>query len=322
MPPGLVRAAGHRLVRLQARAAGLTDGRPGVRVAAAGTCPYAIRVTQAADLALRADPGSVLAVPWGCDGLRRAADLLGAAWPDRVRSFPVPRDAAPASVRLLARELRGLEEWLRTNADRHPPDSGDRDVQAVDEDVFLDLPDEPRPEGVMVVSGPLSHDDLLCFLEDRGAGVAGIESCLGPARRTELQALADPALGPDEQARRLLETIVCPHRSRTLRRQRLEQRFRETQAGAVVYLRQTFCDPGAYDSLTVAELAAEMGLPFLELDAEFPFRLDGPMRTRLEAFLEAHQLGGSVREVEAAQAACDPDDVFLDADLFLDPSEA
>ena len=180
------------------------------------------------------------------------------------------------------------------------------------------------------MSGPLTDGRLPAFLAARGAALAGVESCLGPWRREELLALADPGLDTETQARLLLERVVCPHRSRTLRRARLRARVLDTQARAVVYLRQTFCDPGAYDSLTAADVAREAGVPFLEVDADFPFELDGPLRTRLEAFLEAHDLGGPedaespAPSGDAPAGPCAPgeDAPFLDADLYLDPSEA
>ena len=59
---------------------------------------------------------------------------------------------------------------------------------------------------------------------------------------------------------------------------------------SVIYARQSFCDPGAYDALLVAEMAAEQGLPFLEVEVGFPLEISGPLRTRVEAFLEAQLL--------------------------------
>jgi hypothetical protein len=58
----------------------------------------------------------------------------------------------------------------------------------------------------------------------------------------------------------------------------------------VIYARQSFCDPGAYDALLAAELAREQGLPFLEVEVGFPLEVSGPLRTRIEAFLEAQLL--------------------------------
>jgi len=71
----------------------------------------------------------------------------------------------------------------------------------------------------------------------------------------------------------------------------------------VIYARQSFCDPGAYDALAVAALAEERGLPYLEIEVGFPFEPSGPLRTRVEAFLEAQSL----------------DDDLLDDDLVDDP---
>ena len=56
---------------------------------------------------------------------------------------------------------------------------------------------------------------------------------------------------------------------------------------SIIYARQSFCDPGAYDALLVTQLARERDLPYLEIEVDFPFDANGPLRVRVEAFLEA-----------------------------------
>jgi hypothetical protein len=243
--------------------------------------------------------------------MRRAGDLLGATHPGRATCLQVPRGTDDESVRAFARSLERLAAWL-ASGNGSAPRTGAGAVASGSDSLssgFFDLPAPEEPGGLFVVAGPLSSDALFVFLAERGVPVSGVESCTGPARREALAPLTDPGLDSEQQARLLLETVFCPHRSRPHRRGLLERRLRESEAAAILYLRQSFCDPGAYDCLTVAGLAAALTLPLLELETGFPFELDGPLRTRIEAFLEAHALG-------ARTAAGDTDDLFLDPDLF------
>ena len=83
---------------------------------------------------------------------------------------------------------------------------------------------------------------------------------------------------------------MCPRRSTGQRRDHLVRRLDETRPTSIIYARQSFCDPGAYDALLVAALAAERHLPYLEIEVDFPFDANGPLHTRVEAFLEAQLL--------------------------------
>jgi benzoyl-CoA reductase/2-hydroxyglutaryl-CoA dehydratase subunit BcrC/BadD/HgdB len=91
-------------------------------------------------------------------------------------------------------------------------------------------------------------------------------------------------------ARELLSLGLCPRRSTAERRDHLVRRLDESRPSSVIYARQSFCDPGAYDAVLVAQLAEERGLPYLEIEVGFPFEAGGPLRTRVEAFLEAQLL--------------------------------
>ena len=91
-------------------------------------------------------------------------------------------------------------------------------------------------------------------------------------------------------ARDVLSLGMCPRRSTGERRDYLVRRLDESRPSSVIYARQSFCDPGAYDAVLVAELAEERGLPYLDIEVGFPFEASGPLRTRVEAFLEAQLL--------------------------------
>jgi hypothetical protein len=197
----------------------------------------------------------------------------------------------------------------------------------------LDYPAPPRPGGVFVVAGPLSDDSLLGLINRLGANVSGLESCTSPDRWKRLAATESAASAPTAEgaptsgaptaggaapdpgsaaaasapdyevlAAQLLEAGMCPRRSTVARRDYLVRRLDESRPASIIYARQSFCDPGAYDALLVAKLAEERDLPYLEIEVDFPFDANGPLRTRVEAFLEAQSL----------------DDDLLGDDLFGD----
>ena len=176
----------------------------------------------------------------------------------------------------------------------------------------LDYPSPPRQGGVFVIAGPLTDDSLLRLIERLGAHVSGLESCTSPDRWRPLAVAAGAAaamsaagatreaeidaatrlapLDHEALAARLLEIGMCPRRSTTHRRDHLARRLDQSRPSSIIYARQSFCDPGAYDALLAADLAKERGLPYLEIEVDFPFDANGPLHTRVEAFLEAQLL--------------------------------
>ena len=228
--------------------------------------------------------------------MRRLGDLLAATYPDRVFVLSMPRSSGQ-SPRSLA-SVGGLERWL-----------GAAPVTAAVDAVEDGPPSTTRrtaPGGVFVVAGPLSDDSLLRLIGS-WAPVAGLESCTSPDRWGSLAAAGRngrPPGGP--RARALGDAVTsCPrpwarqgdtggrHVPPPLHpgaREHLTRRFDQARPSSIIYARQSFCDPGAYDALIVARLAQERGLPYLEIEVDFPFDATGPLRTRVEAFLEAQLL--------------------------------
>jgi hypothetical protein len=261
------------------------------------TCPYVTQLVAAADALLSGSPAEdCLVVPGGCDAMRRMGDLLAASYSERVFVVSMPRSSADGAARTLAGDLRLLDEWLRV---RLP--EGAAHSETTEEPPPVGYPSAPAPGGAFIVAGPLSDGSLLRLVTGLGVGVAALESCTSPDRWKALA--ADTALGATAAgsaaddgdvylalAARLLDIGMCPRRSTVDRKAHLNRRLVETRPSSVIYARQSFCDPGAYDALTVAELAEQRGLPYLEIEVGFPFEASGPLRTRVEAFLEAQLL--------------------------------
>ena len=267
------------------------------------TCPYVTRLVAAADALLSdAADGDVLLVPGGCDAMRRMGDLLDATYPGRVFVLPLGRSAGAHVVEDLASDLAGLDAWLREKAAGGVAPTGEAHCGAVDETdahftepPTVEYPVQPRPGGVFVVAGPLTDNSLLKLIARLGAGVSGLESCTSPDRWKPLAAAGATVTSGDTAshlalARQVLDLGMCPRRSTAERRVHLARRLDESRPSSVIYARQSFCDPGAYDAVLTAELAEERGLPFLEIEVGFPFEAGGPLHTRVEAFLEAQLL--------------------------------
>ena len=271
------------------------------------TCPFVTKLAAAADelladgLAGHADDRLVVA--GGCDAMRRMGDLLAATHPGRTFVLPMPRSSGPDVEKRLAADLRRLDEWLaREQTDPGAGSAGARaepGAATVAEPPTVDYPEPPRPGGVFLVAGPLSDDSLLRLIGRLGSHVSGLESCTSPDRWKPLAPTSGAGAAPEAAgapadyaalAARVLETGMCPRRSTVERRDHLVRRLDATRPSSVIYARQSFCDPGAYDALLVASLAAERHLPYLEIEVDFPFDANGPLHTRVEAFLEAQLL--------------------------------
>jgi hypothetical protein len=284
------------------------------------TCPYVTKLVAAAEGVLAATgnggaaafgsvgnaPGNApaasagdrLVVPGGCDAMRRMGDLLAAKYPGRVFMLSMPRSSGARVAETLASDLCRLDEWLRSGAAQAETKAPGAPA-SVAAPPSLDYPAPPRPGGVFLVAGPLSDDSLLRLIGTLGLHVSGLESCTSPDRWKPLAAAAAAgARGGTRGGARdylalanlVLSAGMCPRRSTADRLAHLARRLDEARPTSIIYARQSFCDPGAYAALLVAQLAQERQLPYLEIEVDFPFDAGGPLRTRVEAFLEAQLL--------------------------------
>ncbi len=270
------------------------------------TCPYVTKLVAAAEEVLGAHNGGptagadCLVVPGGCDAMRRLGDLLAATYPGKVFLLPMPRSSGADATAALAAELARLDEWLRDRLRSGPAAAPGAAATASTEPPTLEYPKPPKPGGVFVVSGPLSNVSLLGLIDKLGAHVSGLESCTSPDRWKPLAPGASVGTASDDVgvnagsapdyhalATRVLEAGICPRRSTADRRAYLNSRLEESKPSSIIYARQSFCDPGAYDALLLTHLAQERDLPYLEIEVDFPFDANGPLRVRVEAFLEA-----------------------------------
>jgi hypothetical protein len=244
--------------------------------------------------------------------MRRLGDLLASLFPGRVFSLSFPRAADESAVMILAAELDRLQNWLR---ERPASDDPSPEPPRLDWDI------EPQPGGVFVIAGPLGNMALPRLIAELGAGVAGVESCTSRDRWEELVSLGLEGPQRDDLqqiARELLRIGVCSRRSTPERLRHLAARLEQTQASSVIYARPSFCDPGAYDAVLAAELAEQKGLRFMEIEVGFPLEVNGPLRTRVEAFLEAQLLDDDLLDdglYDEGQYDDDSSDIRCDDDV-------
>ncbi|MBU2601473.1 MAG: 2-hydroxyacyl-CoA dehydratase family protein [Actinobacteria bacterium] len=262
------------------------------------TCPWVVQLLTAAESTLTA-PGctDLIVAPAGCDAMRRMGDMLAVRLGDRIYRPWVPRTADEAAIRRLAKELEALDAWLERHATGRtaaPPaaanpagkaDPATTNPATARPDTVVSPPVEPRPGGVFVIAGPLSGVDLLRAIEDAGVPVSGLDSCTGVDRAAALAA-GDARLTFDAEAREMLAAAVCPRSAVTLRREHLASRIADAHPAGLIHARLPFCDPGAYDGVLARSLADELELPFLDIEVGYPSEVTGPVRVRLEAFLE------------------------------------
>ncbi len=297
------------------------------------TCPYVTKLVAAADAIFgqtgsgteeASDHDGCLVIPGGCDAARRMGDLLAATYPGQVFVLPMARQSGPEVIESLAADLCRLEDWLGARSQGHAPRTGRQTAPVTQgpseeppreqawgsqqEPPTIDYPAPPHPGGVFIVAGPLSDNSLLRLVDRLGTHVSGLESCTSPDRWRQLVAPEDAVADAGDHtalAARLLDIGMCPRRSTSTRLSYLSRRLDETRPSSIIYARQSFCDPGAYDALLVAELAAKRDLPYLEIEVDFPFDAGGPLHTRVEAFVEAQLLDDDLL-----------DDNLLDDDLL------
>ena len=152
---------------------------------------------------------------------------------------------------------------------------------------FIGQPVLEKISGVRLMVIGSENDDvgLIRLIESLG-GVVVIEDncCTNRYFWKEIEKDGDllPAI-----ASRYLSKPPCPLRDIGPRQRTnyLLELAREYQVGGVIFLRQKFCDPHAYDIPALTKVSKKEGLPYLilELDVTIPL---GQYRTRIEAFLE------------------------------------
>lgn len=154
---------------------------------------------------------------------------------------------------------------------------------------------ERRPGIGLVVSGMVPEPaGLFETLADVGAYVAADDyAVLG--RRIPAYEGAMPGDPIGAVAERLLLMPACPTRASdsSLRIARLRRLAVESGARGVILQTVKFCEPELFDVPVVRRGLEDVGLKVLHVETEHEVRVTGQIATRLEAFVEMLQSGGS-----------------------------
>ncbi|HBV98677.1 MAG: 2-hydroxyglutaryl-CoA dehydratase [Peptococcaceae bacterium BICA1-7] len=140
---------------------------------------------------------------------------------------------------------------------------------------------------VLVTGAVLETDSLFRMIEDLGGRVVADDTCTGyhhytgptrPANKSPLEAIVSRYTG----------MAPCPCRNRGLdgRTDYLEDLAAGRKAGGAILVIRKYCDPHAWDAVTVAERLRGAGVKTLVLELEAS-EVAGQERTRLQAFLES-----------------------------------
>ncbi|GAB6156411.1 2-hydroxyacyl-CoA dehydratase family protein [Desulfosporosinus burensis] len=140
---------------------------------------------------------------------------------------------------------------------------------------------------VLISSAVLENDSLFTMIEDLGGRVVADDTCTGYRHYSGLT-LTESDNPLADIVKRYSEMPPCPckHRSLNERIAYLTELAKQRQAqGAIIIIRK-YCDPHAWDAVTLAENFRNSGIRTLTLELEGA-NVGGQERTRLQAFLES-----------------------------------
>jgi bcr-type benzoyl-CoA reductase subunit C len=141
-----------------------------------------------------------------------------------------------------------------------------------------------RP-GVMLAGAVLDDPLILRLIDELGGRVVGDDLCTGSRY---FDTLVDETEEPlSALADRYLRRAPCPvkHSAGDARARRLLGSVHTTGARGVIFLVPKFCDPHAFDYVSLAEELDRAAVPHVLIETE-GVAPSGQLRTRLQAFIE------------------------------------
>lgn len=154
---------------------------------------------------------------------------------------------------------------------------------------------EKKAARILIWGGPIDNPGFIRLVEESGANVVVDDQCMGTRHFfADVEITEDPL---DGLVLRYLDKIQCPRTCRgeeaTTYKGNLGQRFsyildyaRDFKANGVILQILRFCDSHAYELPDLRDYLREAGLPVLALDHEYSLSAIGPLKTRIQAFVE------------------------------------
>jgi bzd-type benzoyl-CoA reductase N subunit len=141
---------------------------------------------------------------------------------------------------------------------------------------------------VMLVGAVLDDPVIPQLTDELGGRVVGDDLCTGSRY---FDTLVDETAEPFAAlAERYLQRAPCPakHNAANPRARRLLRLLRTNEAQGVIFVVPKFCEPHAFDYVSLAKALNEAGVPHLLIETEVTTPT-GQLRTRLQAFIEMLQ---------------------------------
>ena len=224
----------------------------------------------------------------------------------RALEVEITEEALAEAIRIM-QTIRGSLQALYTLKSQNPGLISGQELSALvrcsmildREDLAFLLPDivremnrkaeeagRPSLKRVVLAGGLCNHPDIYPIIEKAGGAVVWDDLCTGS--RTFADSMREGLQPMESLTDRAFNRIVCPakHRDLTGRAEHILRMVRENQARGVIFLLLKFCDPHAFDYPYLKKFLDDSGIPSLRLEVEDPLPSLGPMKTRLEAFLE------------------------------------
>lgn len=210
------------------------------------------------------------------------------------------------SIEVYNENRRLLKEVYELRKSSHPPISG---VEALDiarssmlspkeehNHLLKNLLDKiserehlPKPGARILISGSAIYDtEILKMIESSGGIIVADDLCTGTRYFWDL---ANTNASPlDAIADRYYERIPCPCNYPPERRlKHILSLIKDYNVEAVIFTLQKFCDPHLFDHPFIEEKLKDAEIPTLLVETEHMTSPLGPLKTRVEAFLETIQ---------------------------------
>nr|MDO8080190.1 2-hydroxyacyl-CoA dehydratase family protein [Candidatus Freyarchaeota archaeon] len=210
------------------------------------------------------------------------------------------------SIEIYNANRRLLKEVYELRRSSHPPISGVEALDIVKSSMLtpkeehsrllenllnkISERDDPPESGVRIlVSGSVIYDpEILRMIENSGGLIVTDDLCTGTRYFWDLVNTNLPPL--TGIADRYYERIPCPcNYSPERRLEHILSLIRDYNVEAVVFTLQKFCDPHLFDYPFIGESLKEAEISTLLLETEHVSSPLGPLKTRIEAFLETIQ---------------------------------
>lgn len=141
--------------------------------------------------------------------------------------------------------------------------------------------------GILVSGAVLENDQLYTMIEDLGGRVVADDTCTG-YRHFSGQTVSGTENPLNDIVQRYTEMPPCPckHRGLNERHDYIENLALQRKAKAAIIVIRKYCEPHAWDSVSLSQRLHNSGLRTLILELEGA-DVGGQERTRLQAFLES-----------------------------------